>query len=130
EDDDFSIALLDAWAVVADVLTFYQERIANESWLRTATEPRSILELARLIGYEPRTGVAADAYLAFTMQDAAGAPESATLETGLKVQSVPGPGQKPQVFETSEEIEARPAWNALRPRLTEPQKIERGMTAL
>ena len=27
--DDPSIAILDAWATVADVLTFYQERIAN-----------------------------------------------------------------------------------------------------
>src|SRR5262249_7398697 len=36
-DGDFSIALLDAWAVAADVLTFYQERIANECYLRTAT---------------------------------------------------------------------------------------------
>ena len=38
EDDDPSIALLDVWATVADVLTFYQERIANEGYLRTATE--------------------------------------------------------------------------------------------
>src|SRR5215210_9104873 len=30
EDDDFAVALLDAWAAVADVLTFYSERIANE----------------------------------------------------------------------------------------------------
>jgi len=44
--DDFTVALLDAWAAVGDVLTFYQERIANESWLRTATERRSVLELA------------------------------------------------------------------------------------
>ena len=49
--DDPAIALLDAWATVADVLTFYQERIANEGYLRTATERRSVLELARLIGY-------------------------------------------------------------------------------
>src|SRR6185436_6835140 len=35
--DDPSIALLDAWAIVADVLTFYQERIANEGYLMTAT---------------------------------------------------------------------------------------------
>src|SRR5262245_41721302 len=54
DDDDFSIALLDAWALVAEVLTFYQERIANESYLRSATERRSLLELARLIGYELR----------------------------------------------------------------------------
>src|SRR5215510_10690993 len=33
EDDDFSIALLDGWSTIADVLTFYQERIASESYL-------------------------------------------------------------------------------------------------
>src|SRR6266581_6900728 len=30
ERSDPAIALLDAWATVADVLSFYQERIANE----------------------------------------------------------------------------------------------------
>ncbi len=50
DDDDFTIALLDAWATVGDVLTFYQERLANESYLRTATERLSVLELARLTG--------------------------------------------------------------------------------
>src|SRR6185312_4491334 len=35
---DPSIAVLDAWAVVGDILTFYQERIANEGFLGTATE--------------------------------------------------------------------------------------------
>ena len=57
--DDPAIALLDAWAVVADILTFYQERIANEGYLRTSTERRSVLELARAIGYELSPGVAA-----------------------------------------------------------------------
>ena len=51
ETDDFSIALLDAWAVTLDVLSFYQERIANESYLPTATERRSLVEL----GYSPGT---------------------------------------------------------------------------
>src|SRR5690349_14026950 len=40
ELDDLSMALLDGWATVADVLTFYQERMANEGYLRTATERR------------------------------------------------------------------------------------------
>src|SRR5688572_6670253 len=35
ETRDASIALLDAWSMVGDVLTFYQERIANEGYLRT-----------------------------------------------------------------------------------------------
>ena len=115
EGDDFTIALLDAWAVVADILTFYQERIATESYLRTATERQSVINLARLIGYELRPGVAASTYLAFTMETGTGAPAAITIEKGQRVQSVPGPGEKPQTFETDEEIEARPQWNALRP---------------
>ena len=119
DDDDFSIALLDATATMADVLTFYQERIANESYLRTATERRSLLELARLIGYELRPGVAASAFVAFTMDDTPGAPLETTVDIGTKVQSVPGPDEKPQTFETIEKITARVAWNAIKPRLTQ-----------
>ena len=33
---DPAIALIDSWAVAGDVLSFYAERIANESWLPTA----------------------------------------------------------------------------------------------
>ena len=54
---------------MGDVLTFYGERIATESYLRTATERRSILELARLIGYELKPGVAASTLVAFTVED-------------------------------------------------------------
>ena len=129
-DDDFSIALLDAAATMADVLTFYQERIANESYLRTATERRSLLELARLIGYELRPGVAASTYLAFTIEDAPGAPRRTTIDIGTKVQSIPGPNEKPQTFETIEKISADALWNAMKPILTQPQPISAGMSAI
>ena len=118
DDDDFTIALLDAWAVVCDVLTFYQERIANESYLLTATERASIINLARLIGYQLRPGVAAGTYLAFTLETGTGAPAAVTIESGTRVQSIPGPGEKPQSFETIEKIDARAEWNEMRPRLT------------
>jgi hypothetical protein len=130
EDNDFSIALLDAWATVADVLTFYQERIANESYHRTATKRRSLLEQARLIGYELRPGVAAGAYLAFTLEDAPGAPQQTTIDVGTKVQSVPGPDEKPQTFETVEKIEARVGWNTLKPQITQQQSLGIGTTRL
>ena len=122
DDDDFSMALLDAWATVADVLTFYQERIANEAYLRTATERLSLLHLARLIGYELRPGVAANVDLAFTVEEAKapGVPNAVMIDAGTKVQSIPGPGEQPQTFETIEKIEARAEWNALRPQLSEP----------
>lgn len=120
EADDFSIALLDAWAMVADVLTFYQERVANEGYLRTATERRSVLELARLVGYQPRPGVAASTHLAFTLDDG---PE-VVIPAGSRAQSVPGPGELPQPFETAENLIARAAWNNLQVRLTRPQLAE------
>jgi predicted phage baseplate assembly protein len=105
---------------VADVLTFYQERIANEGFLRTATERRSVLELARAIGYELKPGVAASTHLAFAVEDAPGAPGVCTLAQGAPVQSVPPQGKLPQVFETSSELVARAEWNALLPRQARP----------
>lgn len=121
--DDPSIAMLDAWATVADVLTFYQERLANEGYLRTATERRSVTELARLIGYTPRPGVAATVYLAYEIDQNADAPVE--IPVGTKVQSLPGPGELPQTFETSDKFIARKEWNAIRPRLERQQFITR-----
>ncbi len=40
-------------------------------------------------------------------------PAAAALPIGLRVQSIPGPGEQPQTFETVEAIEARPEWNVL-----------------
>jgi hypothetical protein len=127
DTDDFTIALLDAWATVSDVLTFYQERIAHESYLRTATERFSILQLARLIGYELGPGLAASTHLAFTLEDSPGVPELAakplTLPAGMKAQSIPGPDEDAQTFETIEEIAARHEWNAIPAQLTETQAL-------
>ncbi len=112
-DDDPAIALLDATATLLDVLTFYQERIANEGYLRTAAERMSVLELARAIGYELKPGVAASTYLAFEMETAPTAPTSAIIAVGTKVQSLPGQDEKPQTFETIAQIEARREWGKI-----------------
>lgn len=117
--DDPTIALLDAWATVADVLTFYQERIANEGYLRTATERRSLLELARLTGYSPRPGVAASVHLAFDLDDG----YRLELPAGTRALSVPAPGETMQAFETGEPLHARAEWNRLVPRATVPSVL-------
>lgn len=136
--DDTTLALLDAFACTADVLTFYQERIANESWLGTATERVSLQEMAKLIGYRLRPGVAAETCVSFALETprtapqppqangappepgafVTGIPAAVSLPVGLKVQSVPGPDEKPQTFETVEPLSARPEWNAVRPWLS------------
>ena len=125
DNGDFTIALLDAWATVADVLSFYTERVANEGLLRTATEFRSVQEHARSIGYEPHPGVAASTFLAFTVEDSPGAQEDVPIPTGTRAQNIPEGDELPQTFETIEDLVAHPEWNALRPRQTKPQLFNR-----
>lgn len=119
---DPAIALLDAWATVADVLTFYQERIANEGYVRTATERRSLVEMARLVGYAPRPGVSSSVYLSYTVD--ANQAEPVDLPVGTRAQSIPGPGELPQSFETDAPLQARREWNDLSIRRERPQGID------
>jgi hypothetical protein len=130
DPSDFSIALLDAWATCLDILTFYQERIANESYLRTAVDSASVFSLAQLVGYQPSPGVGASAFLAFTLNSAPGSPDNVLIPAATRVQSVPAPGQSPQVFETSSDITAVIAENAIPPRTTISWGLNNGDTSI
>jgi hypothetical protein len=118
--DDFTLALADAWAVLAEIIGFHSARHYEEARLDLATELRSLIELSRLIGYQPDPGLAASASLAFTIDDAGATPE-VTIPIGTAVTSVPGSGEKAVTFETVETVTARPAWNILLPRLSATQ---------
>ncbi|MFP3556878.1 putative baseplate assembly protein [Paraburkholderia sp. SIMBA_049] len=135
DSDDFSIACLDAASVMLDILTFYQERLANESYLRTATQLDSLTRLARLIGYQPSPGVSASAWLAFTIKAATGLPADPSSGTivipaGTQAQSVPAQGQSPQSFETAADIRAKADWNALPVQTGVPWMPARGDTSV
>lgn len=119
DSNDPSIALLDAWATVADVLTFYQERIANEGYLRTAIERGSLVELARLVDYAHSPGVSASVYLAFTVEDG----YNLEIPIGLSCQSIPNSDESPEFFETSEKLRVYAQLNQLKPRLKQQQEV-------
>ncbi len=120
EPDDASVAMLDCWAMIGDVLTFYQERIANEGYLRTATEPESLNQIGRLVGYRPRPPMGSSGFLAYTLD-----PDASTvIPASSQVKSVPDPGQLPQTFETVADLTAREKWNVLAVRRERPQKVD------
>jgi acylphosphatase len=106
---DYGIAAMAMWAYVGDILTFYQERIANEAFLRTALQPESVTALAALLGYKPSPGIAAETDLVFFLDKL----KKVQIPVGLRVQSIPGQNQKPQKFETVEAITADAALNQL-----------------
>ena len=67
--------ILELFAYVADILSYYQDRVANESFLSTAVTRRSVIEHFRLIGYRMRTAAPAAATLKVTIPADAPAPD-------------------------------------------------------
>jgi predicted phage baseplate assembly protein len=95
---DLGLQILEWWAYLGDILTFYNERIANESYLRTATQPSSLANLVALLGYEPGPGIAATGQVA-AIRSAAHPGEPLVIPAGLRVSSVATPGAAAQTFE-------------------------------
>lgn len=118
-----TVALLDAWSAVLDVLTFYQERNAQEGFLRTATESRSVRWLAQSVGYRPKPAVAASTYLTFVVDDSTSTLTQVNIPKGTQVLSVPVGTALPQTFETQVALTARATWNQLLPNLVQPQQL-------
>jgi hypothetical protein len=100
--DDYQTMFIELWAYLADILTFYQERIANEAYLSTATQLDSLMQLAQLINYLPNPGAGASALLAFT----AAKGQTASVPASFRVSSKPTPGTPAAVFETVAAINA------------------------
>lgn len=124
ESSDPTLALMDAFACSLDVLSFYSERIANEGYLGTAVQRRSMVELTRAIGYRFAPGVAASVQLSFTVEDADDPYRAVDIPAGVQAMSVPqAKGELPQVFETVEPILARAEWNAMPVRTEHPQNL-------
>jgi hypothetical protein len=103
--DDLGTQMLEWWAYLADILTFYNERIANESYLRTASQPENLRRLIRTLGYRPKPGVAAHGTLAALV----GGHRPVTLPKGFPVDSKPGPGEQPQTFELDADTVLQPS---------------------
>lgn len=94
---DLGLQVLDWWAYIADVLTFYNEQIANEDYLGTATLDASVRRLIGLLGYRPRPGIGATARLAVIASGAV----PLIIPAGLAIASKAAPGLDSQTFETT-----------------------------
>ena len=101
---DLSLQLVEWWAYIADILTFYNERIANEAYLRTAIQPESVRQLIQLLGYRPRPGIGATGVVATLLAPGA---KSAVLPQGMGLQNKPSPGKQPQIFEFDQGLTLR-----------------------
>ncbi len=104
---DFAMMLLEMWAYVCDLTSFYDEVLAHESYVRTARRRDSLRKLVDPLGYIPRPGVAALAELAAL----ADGRQAVTLPVGTAFRSGAFPGSAPQVFELDRETTIHSLFN-------------------
>ncbi|HTW98467.1 MAG TPA: baseplate J/gp47 family protein [Acidimicrobiales bacterium] len=68
---DLGMVLMEVLAAIADELSYYQDRVAAESSLATATQRLSVLRHARLVDYEPAPATMASTALQLDVTAAA-----------------------------------------------------------
>ena len=67
EEDNAGRMLIEAFAYVADLLLFYLDRQANETYLPTATERQNLINMCKLIGYTPKSAKPAQVEITVTI---------------------------------------------------------------
>jgi hypothetical protein len=102
---DFGIVLLELFAYMGDILNYYSDRIANESFISTAQQRQSVLNLANLLDYTPHNNVAAGVMLLFTLNQPSPNPVliPAPQSTGGPTQIGTSLTNQPVVFEVSQD---------------------------
>ena len=101
---DLGLQALEWWAYLADILTFYNERIANGSYLGTAVAqpgPSSAAGLAALLGYLATPAVTATGVVAVT-RSAGGQDGPLVIPAGLQITSTPTATAPAQLFEVTQ----------------------------
>ncbi|MBA3357654.1 MAG: hypothetical protein H0U18_17285 [Pyrinomonadaceae bacterium] len=104
---DFGMMLLEMWAYVCDLTSFYDDVLAHESYVRTARRRESLRKLVDPLGYIPRPAVAALAELAAFAEGR----QVVSLPVGTAFRSGAFPGSPPQVFELTTEATIHPLLN-------------------
>jgi hypothetical protein len=105
--EDFGMMLLEMWAYVCDLTSFYDDVLAHESYVRTARRRESLRKLVAPLGYIPRPAVAALAELAAF----ADGRQVVSLPLGTAFRSGAFDGNPPQVFELDTATTIHPLLN-------------------
>jgi hypothetical protein len=99
---DLGLQVLEWWAYIGDILTFYNERVANEDYLRTSQFPPSVAGLVALLGYQPAPGLAAVGQIA-AVRGHSHLAEPLVLPEGMQIVSSASAAVPAQIFEVTAE---------------------------
>ncbi len=101
DESDFGAVLLDAFAYMGDIMSYYLDRVANETGVDTAVKTETLLKFAELYGYKPSGPTPAELLVTFLNNG----DVNVTLPAGTQVMAPLTTGNYSEVyFETVEAI--------------------------
>lgn len=102
-EGDFGVVLIELFAYMGDMLSFYIDRAVNESSLQTAVLRETVLSYANLLGYVPHDMIPATGSVIFTA--APGRVADTVIPAGTVIQTyTPSSDSASLAFTTDEEI--------------------------
>jgi hypothetical protein len=99
---DFGMTLLELFAYMGDILNYYIDRAANEALITTATQRNSVLQIAKLLGYNPTASKPSTVTLTF--QNSTGSAIPLTALTQVATSLVANATTSQVVFETNSAV--------------------------
>ncbi len=113
ESNDYATVFVDLFAHLGAILNGYTDQRGNESFLRTASLQRSLIDLCTLIDYQPGSGASASALQAFIAKP----DKDGTLPAGFQLNASPLPSATDRsdlVFETLTTLQVHASRNRMR----------------
>jgi uncharacterized phage protein gp47/JayE len=100
DPNDFGVVLIELFASMGDILSYYTDRVASESFLSTAQERSSVLAQAALLDYVPRSATSATVSLIFTVLS----PNPIVIPAGFAVSTIGDGSNDPVQFQTDSDV--------------------------
>ncbi len=110
---DIGVMLAEMMSALADDLAYYQDRIAREAYLETATQRRSLRQHARLVDYIIHDGLGASTWLDITVKEGenkdiqSGTCFYAASEDGRTIEYEVGRGLRDKLNEVKYNIDSK-----------------------
>lgn len=111
ESGDLGLMLVEMGAYVLDVCSFYDQLVANQSYLRTASLAGTQRRHVELLGYLPRPAVGSQAWLAAEADGTRVVALPASMAVRSSEFNGPAGPEPPQVFELEAPAAAEPRVN-------------------
>jgi hypothetical protein len=100
DSSDFGVVLVELFAYMGDLLNYYVDRAANESFISSSTQRDTVVKLAKLLNYTPNSLTGATGTVTFSNTGSS----AITVAAGAVVNSNPDAAGNQVTFETSSSI--------------------------